>query len=83
VALHRKDYIAQLGVPETAFEFLQPILTTLIAGMWGVVGACRRSRVEVGKDGMLHLSALAAMQRPGAGAHPGCHLPQHRQRAVP
>ena len=60
-ALHRKEYIAQLGVPETAFEFLQPILTTLIAGMWGVVGACRRGRVEVGKDGMLHLSALAAM----------------------
>ena len=37
------------------------MLTTLIAGMWGVVGACRRGRIEVGKDGMLHLSALAAM----------------------
>lgn len=60
-AQHRKEYIAQLGVPETAFEFLQPVLTTLIAGMWGVVGACRRGRVEVGKDGMLHLSAPAAV----------------------
>jgi hypothetical protein len=60
-AQHRKELIAQLGVPESAYDFVRPLINTLVAGMWGVVGACRRGRVEVGADGMLRLSKLAAV----------------------
>ncbi|MDZ5454945.1 Tn3 family transposase [Azohydromonas lata] len=60
-ALHRKAFIDQLGLPETAAEFIKPLIATLVAGLWGVVGAIRRGQVEIGRDGMLHLSKLAAM----------------------
>jgi TnpA family transposase len=60
-ALHRKAFIDQLGLPETAAEFIKPLIATLVAGLWGVVGAVRRGQVEIGTDGMLHLSKLAAV----------------------
>jgi TnpA family transposase len=60
-ALHRKAFINQLGLPETAAEFIKPLIATLVAGLWGVVGAVRRGQVEIGTDGMLHLSKFAAV----------------------
>jgi hypothetical protein len=60
-ALHRQAFIDQLGLPERAAEFIKPLIATLVAGLWGVVGAVRRGQVEIGMDGMLHLSKLAAM----------------------
>ncbi len=57
----RDKYIALLGLPHTADEFLDRCLATLKVGVAAVAEACKKDRVEIGADGMLHLPAITAL----------------------
>lgn len=59
--VQRDEQIELLGMPQSAPEFLEPLLANLVAGMAAVAEANRRGKIEIGADGMLHLPAITAL----------------------
>ena len=60
-AVHRDEQVELLGMPKSAADFLEPLLANLMAGMSAVADAQRRSKIEIGTDGMFHLPAITAL----------------------
>ena len=60
-AVQRDEQAELLGMPKSAADFLEPLLTNLMAGMSAVAEAQRRGKIEIGADGMLHLPAITAL----------------------
>jgi len=61
----REKYLAMLGLPGTADEFVEPLLELLKTGVAAVADACEKGDVEIGTDGMLHMPAVAALEADG------------------
>jgi TnpA family transposase len=57
----RRQHIALLKLPESFDGLLMPLMASIHAGMQALVRAMRAGKVAIGADGMLHLSALAAL----------------------
>ena len=64
-ARERDNYIALLGLPRTADEFIEPALDNLKVGVAAVSEACKKGKIEIGADGMLHLPAVIALPDEG------------------
>ncbi|MBS2132233.1 Tn3 family transposase (plasmid) [Burkholderia thailandensis] len=61
----RDRYLSSLGLPRTAEPFLERLTEHLKAGLAALEEAREEGRVTIGADGMLHLSALAALPTDG------------------
>jgi hypothetical protein len=61
----RDKYIALVGLPRTADEFVEPAFDNLRVGVAAVSEACQKGKLEIGADGMLHLPAVTALPDDG------------------
>ena len=61
----KAEHLQILGLPETSEAYVAPIMAGVSAGMIALAEAACRGKVEIGKDGLLHLPALAALEDDG------------------